>query len=442
MGALRISSLRWIGALLLGLSACSSQSPDPVKQSPTQPAPAPVAENRPEPVAAIGRMWEGKALLMHYMPWYETPQGRGQWGAHWTGHEKQCDPDKIKENGLPDIWSHYHPLIGPYDSADPDALECHLLQMKLAGIDGVVADWYGPVAFHDYGPIHQASQALFHACEKFGMKFVACFEDRTIEVMVKDGGLKAEEVPGHLRKVIDWCKSEWFSQPHYFKMEGKPLLTNFGPIYVQERETWQQALGDGSNRPALYCLPHLREKAGADGGYSWVHFEAWEGNPDSATLRQRLAEIYNRISPHPQQTIVSALPGFDDIYAKSYGHIDFRNGDTLRDSLGVCMEGPWPVVQLVTWNDYGEGTMFEPTHEQGYLALEIVQEARRKEGGGKFPFSAEDLRLPARLYAFRKTPAMDSVALDKISQLLNAGKCGEAKQALDALQPVDGKGAN
>ena len=86
--------------------------------------------------------------------------------------------------------------------------------------------------------------------------------------------------------------------------------------------------------------------------------------------------------------------------------------------------------------------MFEPTHEQGYLALEIVQEVRRKEGGGKFPFTAQDLRLPSRLYALRKTPAMESVALDKISQLLSAGKCGEAKQALDALQPVDTKGAN
>ncbi|NBT47929.1 MAG: hypothetical protein EBT07_08955, partial [Actinobacteria bacterium] len=210
-----IRFIHWACPLLLGLSSCSSQPPEPLNQSTAQPAPRPAAEAKTNPTPfSVAQLRQGKSLLMHYMPWYESPQGRGRWGAHWTGHEKQCDPDKNKANGLPDIWSHYHPLIGPYDSADPDALECHLLQMKLAGIDGVIADWYGPVAFHDYGPIHQASQALFAACEKFGMKFVACFEDRTIEVMVKDGGLTTEEVPEHLSKVIDWCKAEWFSKPH------------------------------------------------------------------------------------------------------------------------------------------------------------------------------------------------------------------------------------
>ena len=106
------------------------------------------------------------------------------------------------------------------------------------------------------------------------------------------------------------------------------------------------------------------------------------------------------------------------------------------------MEGPWPQIQLVTWNDYGEGTMFEPTHEHGYRSLEIVQEARRKEGGGKFPFSLEDLRLPARLYAFRKKPGVDPALLEKISALLNQGKCSEAKQALDALTQEEAKPAS
>ena len=106
------------------------------------------------------------------------------------------------------------------------------------------------------------------------------------------------------------------------------------------------------------------------------------------------------------------------------------------------MEGPWPQIQLVTWNDYGEGTMFEPTHEQGYRSLEVVQEARRKESGGKFPFAAEDLRLPARLYALRKKPGLDSAVLEKISDLLNRGKCAEAKQALDTLTLEEAKPAS
>ena len=38
----------------------------------------------------------------------------------------------------------------PYDSADPVALEYHVALMKLAGIDGVIVDWYGMDNFNDY----------------------------------------------------------------------------------------------------------------------------------------------------------------------------------------------------------------------------------------------------------------------------------------------------
>ena len=62
------------------------------------------------------------------------------WGWHWT--MGTFDPDS--EEGRPaTLASHYRPLIGPYDSGDPDVLEYHTLLLKLAGIDGVVIDWYG-----------------------------------------------------------------------------------------------------------------------------------------------------------------------------------------------------------------------------------------------------------------------------------------------------------
>jgi hypothetical protein len=99
------------------------------------------------------------------------------------------------------------------------------------------------------------------------------------------------------------------------------------------------------------------------------------------------------------------------------------------------MEGPWPVMQLVTWNDYGEGTVIEPTHEDGYAALEAVQDARRKELGDAFTFTADDLRLPARLYALRKRNKgkTDDSALELVSALLSAGDCKSAKDSLDRL---------
>ena len=83
--------------------------------------------------------------------------------------------------------------------------------------------------------------------------------------------------------------------------------------------------------------------------------------------------------------------------------------------------------------------MFEPTHEQGYLALEIVQEARRKESKGSFVSTSEDLRLPAQLYTLRKKAGTDPAILNKISQLLSDGKCAEARQAMEAIQRPEAK---
>ncbi|MEZ5433855.1 MAG: hypothetical protein R3F31_22355 [Verrucomicrobiales bacterium] len=77
-------------------------------------------------------------ILAHFMPWYGSKDSGGRWGWHWTmGH---FDPDRVRWDGRREIASHDYPLIGPYDSGDSDVLECQVLLMKIAGIDGVIID--------------------------------------------------------------------------------------------------------------------------------------------------------------------------------------------------------------------------------------------------------------------------------------------------------------
>lgn len=375
-----------------------------------------------------------KLLMMHYMPWYETPAIRGHWGSHWKGHASQHQPERLGETGLPDIWSHFHPLIGPYDSTDPDALECHLLQMKLAGVDGVIVDWYGISDAADYPSIQQGSRAMFAATGRFGMKFAACYEDRSVEWLVQQKKLQPEQVTGHLTQTMQWMQAQWFTQPQYLHLQERPLLLNFGPIYLSERTTWAAALDSVPVRPLYFALHHLWKGVGADGGFSWVHEGVWSGNPDGETIKQRLRGTYAAISGETNQVIVSACPGFQDVYEQHLPELPYRDGATLRESLAVGLQGAWPVVQLVTWNDYGEGTMIEPTHEFGYTFLEIVQQARRAELGAGFLFKPEDLRLPARLYALRKKGGVTPEALSRIAQFLSAGSCQKARVELEELE--------
>jgi hypothetical protein len=441
----RASALLASAFLLLFFPGCKPTAPLPpveaaapeptASPSPDDAVPAPGAP--PSPATAPASVLSGgrvKSLLMHYMPWYETPAARGQWGAHWTGHNKEHDPDVIKENGLPDIWSRFHPLIGLYDSTDPDVLECQLLQMKLAGVNGVIVDWYGTYPTADYPAIHEATKAMFDACGKFGMKFAACYEDRSLELLVSQGKIAPGEVPAQLAGNLKWAAAEWFGAPQYFQFEGRPLLLNFGPIYVKDKEAWAEAVGASDPQPAFFALHHLWQDAGADGGFSWVHTEPFDGEPGEEIIVQRLADTHKYRSPDPLKSIPSVYPGFEDVYETSLHDLGRREGRTMRETLRAAMEGPWPLVQLVTWNDYGEGTVIEPTHEDGYAALEAIQDARRKELGTAFTFTAEDLRLPARLLALRRAGNAEKQKLDRISGLLRAGQCQEAEELLNGLE--------
>ena len=64
--------------------------------------------------------------------------------------------------------------------------------------------------------------------------------------------------------------------------------------------------------------------------------------------------------------ISSAFPRFHDIYAQvgspdAQAYLDDANGNTLASTLRRAMTNNSALVQIVTWNDFGEGTIVEPT---------------------------------------------------------------------------------
>lgn len=377
-----------------------------------------------------------KCVLAHYMPWYESAEFRGGWSGHWTGFDSAHDPGRTEADGLPDIWSHFHPLIGPYDSADPALIECHLAQMKLAGIDGVVVDWYGVAETADYPAIHRASCALFDAAAGFDMRVAACYEDRVVQLMLDRGTLSAGGAEARIHDDVAWLARHWVGKPQYLKIEGRPLLLTFGPIYATAPSTWSTAFAGISPKPLFFGLHHLWRKVGADGGFTWIHWDPWSGNTDPKVIEQRLRKVYALASEDPETLIVSAFPGFRAVYKNEpYPVLEHHAGRTLKQSLDTALKSKSPIVQLVTWNDYGEGTMIEPTHEFGYACLEIVQAARKEERGGVFPYSAADLRLPEQLYRARKVGKAPADDLDRIAAALRRGDCATAATALAALAP-------
>ena len=385
------------------------------------PDPAPPAPGRP-------------LILVHYMPWYEAKPVSGAWGWHWTMN--RFDPERSDATGRREIASHYYPLIGPYDSADPDVLEYHALLMKIAGVDGVVADWYGNEDFNDYAGINRRTVALFQTLKARGLKFAICYEDRALKAMAERGKWTPAQATGHARSHLRFCEDQWFKEPSYVTHEGKPLLLVFGPDYLQPAQ-WETAFAAMKQPPAFFTLHERR--APAVGSFAWPPmWAAKDGTLGAAELDGYLDRYEQREEPK----IAAAFPDFHDIYEQagvrpSYGRLDAADGETFRRTLARAVAAGTPFIQVATWNDFGEGTCVEPAREYEYRYLETIQDTRRTFPADPFAYAAADLRLPLRVFQLRKQMKAESpgrAKLDALVDRVHGGNVTGAAEELDRLE--------
>ena len=375
-----------------------------------------------------------KTVLVHYMPWYASKPISGHWGWHWTmDHFK---PDKMEANDRRELASHYQPLIGPYDSNDPDVLECQVLLMKFSGISGVIIDWYGTENFRDYATIHRNSLSLIKHLKQAGLKFAICYEDQSIKHMIESGKLKKTQEVAHAKQEFKWLEQNWFTDPAYVKLKGKPVLLIFGPQHFKKAQ-WGQITSSLSTQPTLYTLPHLTSQAKGSGAFGWPPVDG--GKNVTALLWQKyLRELYSR-GAKGESIIAPVFPKFHDIYReagvhKSYGYLDDQSGKTFDQTLELAWQSNSGLIQIATWNDYGEGTLIEPTKEFAYRYLETLQ--RKFAATGKLAYTPWDLRLPIMLHQLRKHHASNkeiTAQLNHASKLLFASRTTEAKMLLMKL---------
>lgn len=364
---------------------------------------------------------ETKPLVMaHYMPWYSANASANQWGWHWTMNH--FDPKKITGSKR-EIASHYYPVIGPYDSGNKDVLEYHLLLMKTAGIDGVIVDWYGLKDHFDYLTLHENTKLLVELSQRFKMKFVICYEDQTINALQQANKIKPDERVPHAVREINWLADNWFKLDNYVKLDGKPVLLSFGMAGLTNEE-WKSCIGELA-APVAYFSEHDKRDV-AIGAFDWPI-------PDQGL---KALSVFRDKSKSWKASIPVAFPRFIDIYAEAgvgagYGKIEDDKGKTFRDSLEQALASKSKLIQLATWNDWGEGTQIEPSLEFGTRDLEVIQQARKTHIDKSFSRKAGDLALPLLLFQQRQSAtAKDAMALDEIAASISNGDLAKAKTLL------------
>lgn len=376
---------------------------------------------------------ERPLLLTHVMPWYQTPDVSGYWGWHWT--MSHFDPSKTVD-GKQEFASHYTPLTGLYDSQDEAVLEYQVLLMKLSGIDGVIVDWYGTEDWRDYAVNNAATVKLFEYTKKAGLRFVLCYEDQTVLHMVNEGYIPRDEARARGAEDMQFAAETFFSDPSYVTHNDQPLLFVFGPQYFRQPADWEEMFTAIEPTPALVILD--KHASWALAGYPWPPMKMSGGLTLNPKVLQSYLDLFYRNAQKRDYIVGSAFPAFHDIYEEagvrsSYGTIDPQNGETFKSTIDTALAANADIIQLVTWNDYGEGTIIEPTEETGTQYLEIVQDTRRDLEGESFTYTAEDLALPLQLFTLRREHKGDAEASARLDEVFNAIVAGDLETARSIL---------
>lgn len=244
-----------------------------------------------------------------------------------------------------------HMNVG-YSSTDPTQIHKQIMDMISRGIDGVVIDWYGPGT-----SIDQATQLVMTEVEKH--------PGFTFAIMVDQGAIKWDSCKGctptqALIADLQYVEQTYFPSKSYMTLQGQPVVTNFGidDSYTIDWNTVNSAL---ATKP-LYLF---QNNGGfthvlTDGSYSWVM-------PTTTDYGMSyLTSFYDTGLPLPEQTIGATYKGFNDtlaswgsnrIMGQQCGHTWLKTFTKINGLYNTSKQLPF--MQLVTWNDYEEGTEIE-----------------------------------------------------------------------------------
>ncbi|WP_175950475.1 hypothetical protein [Burkholderia sp. BCC0405] len=269
------------------------------------------------------------------------------------------------------VLAHYLPWWGPdprgvdvgYRSDDPRQAYRTFADMQSRGIDGVIVDWYGQGHFVDTA--WQAS-----------MPELARFPGMTFSIMIDSGSFKFNACHGcdlteTILNNLAYISREYFTSTQYLRYDGHPVVSEFGMDAVGTAD-WARIHAAYPDVYWIHTLAPGFDLPYSKGAYVWEQPSPWS-EPQPAGTRHDLLyreRFYNiaRNQPPGMIAVGGVWSGFDDRKA-SWGAAAPRFlapacGRTWLDTFKSINERysarqQIPFVQLITWNDYEEGSALE-----------------------------------------------------------------------------------
>ncbi len=243
-----------------------------------------------------------------------------------------------------------------YRSDTSEQVRKQIDDMRSRGITGVIIDWYGSQHTRD----DRTSMFIMREAERRGDFQFAIQEDK--------GAFKScGEKPGCdvSQKVIDdvnYILDTYARSPAYIRVDGRPVVPFFDPD--RYHPDWNRVRrGIRGNPLFLFRDTHGFAHPQSDGAYSWRGIAT---SREDAGLGD-LDRFYS--AARANAGLLSwgaAYKGFDDSLA-AWGKAKYvaqHCGETWLATLRATSrfystDRQLPALQIVTWNDYEEGTEIE-----------------------------------------------------------------------------------
>src|ERR1700680_4327722 len=245
-----------------------------------------------------------------------------------------------------------HINIG-YSSTDPAQIKRQVEDMISRGINGVIIAWYGP-----NNAIDQATKLLMAEAENH--------PGFTFAIMIDHGAILWDSCAGctpqqALTAQMQYLEQTYFHSTAYMTEGGVPVVTDFD-IDLNYTIDWNALNAVLSTHPLFLFQNNSGFSHVLSGGsYSWVM-------PTTTDYgASYLSSFYGTgMSFSSEQTVGATYKGFNDTLA-SWGSKRIMGQQcgqtwvkTFSELNGLYSAGKQlPDLQLVTWNDYEEGTEIE-----------------------------------------------------------------------------------
>lgn len=262
------------------------------------------------------------------------------------------------------IYAHFVPWFGfgdhmnvGYTSNDVAQVQKQVADMISRGFDGIVIDWYGRGTMnHNFVYYDQASQDMMHEAEAHpGFTFAIMEDVGALKACATTAGCNITQT---MIDDLNYANTTYWNSPAYLRFNGRPVVYFFG----EEAYTidWNLARSSVAGNPVFVFRNAVGfNYAQAGGGYSWVE--------PTTTGMTYLDGFYSAALTFPADYVTgSGYKGFDDSLALWGSHrLTPQNcGQTWLTSVAEAgkyysANNQLFGIQLVTWNDYEEGTEIE-----------------------------------------------------------------------------------